>query len=759
MGLGDLQLQRVVPRPAAALGGVLSGFDFRASAYDLNKLYSVLGQARNSWKLRPKQSMSGGATMAGCIQRVSGRVGQCADQLVLRAMAGGGVGGCRGLARSPASSSGPTRSLVMARMLSYEDTNGNGTEMNLGTAADGLDAFLSNNVPLGGAEIASGLYINRNSLTSTGWKMVRANFRFAGTTPVFSGLFRGLRSADELMINSAEKLPEIAAGFTIDTDFGVAGDGTAFYSVTNGANRVFYRHDFTGRQKLIAVGDAVQGSKVRSFLGGRTNEPATWFDEDGTAIVGVVLEDNSQWYLAFGPDGKISASLRLTSQAGILYRHPQQGTLIYANPYNNQGNGAYLWQGTSVKPVYVFGKKLFDQTIQEIESGTIDKQGEIVLMLRGDTSPLIVARMDGTPYVLFQGSDTVNVTAPVNLGSFVPGARVGPPHVMAGGNPGSIARFSDGDWEATLASGERMPGSTTMWFGGSVGSISNMRKAPNGDVYFTNGLGIAKIGQDGAVQMVQSFPLKVDSSLTINVPSGLDINSQGDVLFYAGTSAGDVRFCILPNGQPEKIQQVLTYSPTASTATVINGQTVTTFDSFGLADDGRVIAALRFRNVATPSIAVWDGNAWTLAASVNSKIGRHTVVSLPNLLRASGPHLMIAATVETGGNILAEWTGADWNVLLDVDTIMPSGQIANSVAAADLNRNGDALFQGSLSANSIIVRRGGQFRQVHNMFKQTPDGDWLIRLVSIDLRDDGTVYFLAVNQDDDIVLYQADPIQ
>src|SRR5260221_107406 len=173
------------------------------------------------------------------------------------------------------------------------------------------------------------------------------------------------------------------SGFGIITIFGIAGDGTAFSSVPRGTTRVFYRHDFSGRQKLIGVGDALLGSKVRSFAGGRTNSPSVWFDEDGTAIVCAQLEDGSQHYLSFAPDGTMT-SLRLSSQAGILYRHPAQGVLLYANPYNNKGNGAHLWRGAEVVPVYVFGKKLFDQTIQEIESGTVNGAGEVTLFLRGD---------------------------------------------------------------------------------------------------------------------------------------------------------------------------------------------------------------------------------------------------------------------------------------------------------------------------------------------------------------------------------------
>jgi hypothetical protein len=58
----------------------------------------------------------------------------------------------------------------------------------------------------------------------------------------------------------------------------------------------------------------------------------------------------------------------------------------------------------------------------------------------------------------------------------------------------------------------------------------------------------------------------------------------------------------------------------------------------------------------------------------------------------------------------------------------------------------------------MVVRRDGKFQQVHDFFRPTTQGDWLIRINAMDLRDDGTVYFLAVTATDEVVLYQASPV-
>ena len=724
--------------------------------YELKKLFSSLGQTRTSWKLRPKQTMVY-STDDGALY-FNASLSGLANALVswsggrMRVVSAGGV---PRFGRGSTALEFRTHAITRdGQILSYEDTNINGAELNLGNAKDGLQPFLNNNVPFGATEATSGLYINRSSLTASGYKMVRGNFRFPNETVGYVGLFRGIVSTDEMLVNTKETLPDFTAAFSIDTDFGIAGDGTAFYSLTSGSNRIFYRHDANGRKRLIGVGDAVQGSKVRSFLGGRTYAPATWFDEDGTAIVGVLLEDNTQWYLLYSPDGKITP-LRLSAQTGILNRHPEHGTLLYANPYNNQGNGVYLWKDGVVKQIFPLSKKLFDQTIQEIESGTIDRTGRITLMLRGDANGLLMTRMDAEPFVIFSDGNDVNVELPVNLFTLIGGARTGPPHVQAGGNSGSISRFNNGDWETTLGIGERLFG-TTMWFGGSYGSTYNMRKAPNGDVYVINGAGIARIKPDSDPELIVPFPLRLDNNLTVNAPGQLDVNSNGDILFSSSTSAGDNRFFIWRGGQAT---QILVHSTSATTASTIDGRIASSFDSFAIDDSGRVIVQIRFRNVNLPVIAIFDGKAWTTASFPGTtRVGKRSITSSANIVRASGNHLLAALTADTGTNVLVEWNGSTWDLLVDIDTIMPNGQVANSIAAADMNTRGDVLFQFANGVNTMVVRKNGKMNQVHNLFRPTPDGDWLIRINAMDLRDDGTVYFLAVNQDDDVVLYRASPL-
>ena len=141
-----------------------------------------------------------------------------------------------------------------------------------------------------------------------------------------------------------------------------------------------------------------------------------------------------------------------------------------------------------------------------------------------------------------------------------------------------------------------------------------------------------------------------------------------------------------------------------------------------------------------------------------TRVGEHLLTTLPNTPRASGSRLMSGLTVANGSNIVAEWQPQGWSIVVNITYIMPNGQVANSISALDINTGGDLLFQFSNGTNSLAVRRGGKLYQVHNFFRPTPQGDFLIRMNSMDLRDDGTVYFLAVTEEDEVVLYEARPL-
>jgi hypothetical protein len=203
-------------------------------------------------------------------------------------------------------------------------------------------------------------------------------------------------------------------------------------------------------------------------------------------------------------------------------------------------------------------------------------------------------------------------------------------------------------------------------------------------------------------------------------------------------------------------------SGTAATASTLDNRIVSGFDSFNFSDDGRVLASLRFRNLNVPVLYLYANQTWTRLAEPNlTVVGPHRITGVQNLHRTGSGKLYAVLTTQAGGNILTEWKGSDWEISVNNSSVMPNGQVANSVTTLDANRRGDVLFQQSNGGNNFLLVRPAddptKIRQVINLFRPTAEGDYLVRVNSIDFRDDGTVYFLAMTSDDETVLYEAKP--
>ena len=732
--------------------------------YSLRRLYHNVQQQRNRFELRARQSMlwssdAGDLFFNASLDGMAGGLMNYRDGQFRLVSAAGLPRFASGSFANEFFIHSITRN---GRILSHEDTNINGRQLSLGDR-NGVTPFFSNNTILvAGTEATSGVTATRHSLSTNGQVLVRASFRFENDPLTYAGIFRGYNNRIvELLIHNRDSVPELSGTGTIsiDGDYGIADDGTAFYSATLGSNRVFFKHPPSeDRQKLIAVNDTLLGSTVRSFPGGRANHPTFWVEEtNGTVILAVTLNNNSTYYLAIDKQGK-TQSLQYTAQTGILSHHPNHGTLIHANPFNNKGNGVYLWKhGDEPKPVFLYSRPSVAGTnLEDIESATITSSGQIYLMARTATANMAVAKMGDNPEYVFYSGQQLDIEAPLNLVTLIFGARTGPPHVLTGGTTGSVAEFNGTDFIPRLTIGERLFGS--MYYGNAHGGTASVRKAPNGDIYAIAAAGIVRIIGNGNPELLVPFPLRVDT-FTYNLPNQIEVNSNGDILLQGSTSAGDNRMYIWSNGT---VGSIVNLSTTAATATTIDGRIASGFDSFALADDGKVMASLRFRGLNVPVLYLYANRTWTRLAEPNlTQVGPHRVTGIANLHRTGSGRIFAALTIQAGGNIIVEWKGDNWEILVNNSSVMPNGQVANSVAALDCNRRGDLLFQQSNGGNNFLLVRPAddptKIRQLINLFRPTAEGDYLVRLNAIDFRDDGTVYFLAMTSDDETVLYEAKP--
>ncbi len=77
----------------------------------------------------------------------------------------------------------------------------------------------------------------------------------------------------------------------------------------------------------------------------------------------------------------------------------------------------------------------------------------------------------------------------------------------------------------------------------------------------------------------------------------------------------------------------------------------------------------------------------------------------------------------------------------------------------DVNRRGEIAFvAGSPLGEALVLRSPDGARIVHITGQETEAGDLLLNYRGVDLRDDGRLYFTAVNVNDQVSVYEAESL-
>jgi hypothetical protein len=251
------------------------------------------------------------------------------------------------------------------------------------------------------------------------------------------------------------------------------------------------------------------------------------------------------------------------------------------------------------------------------------------------------------------------------------------------------------------------------------------------------------------------FPLKLEDGATAGGAWRFAINNTGGIVWISGTDKGDTRVYLTQGG---KHQPLCTYGVTTSPTAAIDGKTVFSCDDFALDDSGRVLLRLHFQGDGAQHLYSWNQGVWTPAVLVNRTTVKGQVISGVNILRAMGMHIEAGLNTPLG-TFIAEWADSGWAVRYGPNDVMPTGTILNTVNNyLEVNASGDIAFvNGQNSGFGVYSQRSGSLSTVMTTARPTDDGDYLVNILGLDLRDDGTIYLLAMNQYDELVLYSATP--
>ncbi|MBS1828951.1 MAG: hypothetical protein JST93_26850 [Acidobacteria bacterium] len=618
---------------------------------------------------------------------------------------------------------------------------------------DEVDPLFLDPMPLPGTESLSSPAITRNSLNDTGDFLMAANYRIANAGATYRALFRvPQRGFPDEVISTRDTLPGLPAGFTIDGDFGIAGNGAVFFSATAGAARALYVREYGQPKKVLAVGDALLGSTVARFPGN-----PFYLSNDGDLIAVVVLANNQTHMLRYSLKNlnEPAATLLLRSYSNVYRIHPELGVLFLGD--GGKGYGVTIWNGGDTTAVFLQNSnasRLRGKPFPQIDYATMDASGDVTILGRSQDSPMEIfsvrAGQEAVP--LMQAGDPVEVSAPINLINTLPGARMGPHHVLLGGRGSSLFESSEEGLKPAYVIGERY--NTTALYTGS--DTSNTQKVPGGEIYVTptSGVGMFRM-KGGEGDFLYRAGLTLATGTTANAAQLVRGNSAGDLIWQASTNRGDTRLILTRNGEHKTILTNNVYAPDP---TLVEDNAVVSWGDMAIDETGRVMATLRFRDNSFALFLYTNGQWQRVLTPAESKIGG-TVISSYSQVKAGGDAIYAVVSMPGIGNSLARHRNGNWEVAISVSDLLVTGHSANSIGVYEVNRNGDIFVQCNTNTQVLVVKkRDGKTHYIHMLNELTPEGDLLLRTSDYDIRDDGTVYFLGMSVLDEYAVYMAKPV-
>lgn len=718
-------------------------------AYRLRKLAST-GDAREGFELRPtNQRISVSAN--GQVSQIVSLEGYAAgivmhDGAQLRLMsASGGPGIRHGTVVTSFDTLAMNGRGEMIYGLSHLGTGSYGSHLSLGWAARGESKFLiTSGLSDGGVEEIAGLQTARYGLNDNGRGVFRAvSYRAGPRREVRSGLF----IADpggfaELLVGNETALPGQNARPAFDLDFAIDSRENVLF-VASADHRALYRRTAdSGRvTRVLGVGDTARGERV-------LNVSSIASSPNGNFAFSAIAQRLHFVTLLRG--GGPPEYLPVTNLQGVFGVNDNGDVLFLADV--GGGLGLHVWSGQTTRTVAILGRPSpAGEPALNVLAGGIATNGDVIAQLRTSSDPSLVVRYrDGRGTKLFGTGDRVAGRAQLTFSGLVSGARVGPPIFAAGGTWQSLVEAGGPALVLRLSPGDRLPE------GGNYPGTYPLRRAPGGEVLVATDDSIHLVTADGARTLAR-YSLPIESNGLMYSISNVAANSRGEVVSVNYTSLGPRRISLLaPDGQWQALGWIGTGAQRTESPT---GGIFTALRDIWVDESGRVIADLR-TDRGGGGVMTYANGQWVKLLAIGDRIGARTVTDINNL-RVSADRVFTRVSFTGNLSAICEYRDGEWQRLLGSGDDMPSGNTTNQVNGLDANRAGDIVtrMNGAGGEALVVIRSGAtEPRVVHLLNELTPAGDYLVYVESMDLRDNGMVYFTALTTEDEYVLYSAEPV-
>ncbi len=596
-----------------------------------------------------------------------------------------------------------------------------------------------------GFEELRSIYASRLALNDHGTGIFRASYLYTASTARRTGLFQISPQGDVgLVLDTAQALPGIDGAWTFTNDFSVNNDGQVAFTVRAGGPQILYRISSGRIQRIAGAGDQLDGRVVSEALGPVHSLVG------GHLAFGLAFTAGPT-RLALCPRGDCSPGqikyLEIQNGLRSVYSVNESGHVAFYG--GAPSHGVHVWDGkNSPRPVFLEGRlSPAGSPFTQFYSAGVTANGDVIAQARLESNLFSVVRSSGNrASTLVEAGQTVSATAGMTFTNLVPGDKLGPAHLITGSNGGNVVEVSSRGIFPKLIWGDQVPG------GGWYEWNSAPRKTPNGGLLVGTGDSLNLWDAERSVLLARFQSVE---GVRVYGPAQFTGNSNGTVAVLNWTSAGPQLLSFVESGALRPLAWIgsgggnyRTPSPTGGNFEGINQMWV--------ADDGILYCIMRV-NGGREGLFSFDGQQWRAVTLVDSILEGRRIQSIRDI-RVGGSQVFAQIQLQDGNGIYRLTDGA-WTRVIGTGDDSPTGNIINNTGAWDVNRMGHvatALNSGGRPQLALIT--DSKVRVVLDYSEPAVGGVWLRDPVSVDLRDDGRIFFISRSYKDEMTLYEAAPL-
>ena len=529
---------------------------------------------------------------------------------------------------------------------------------------------------------------------------------------------------------------EPVAGWAGQKGLGIDNQENVYFIARSAQGRGLFQVRAGGTpQKIIAVGDTFLNSKVKDIQDLIvTGSGDVAIRVDLTAgDVHVTLFRLGKYFADLLIQGNPNPRLLAASAAGVLF----EGVPAIGKP-----EALYLWNFKTATSVLGISA-----AATYISTATMNSKGSFVAVVRTATNNFVLTQ-PGVGTLLTSGS-AANLTAAADLQSIVKGSRAALPSIEMS-DPASLFE-PDGAGNAVpkVVLGQTL--STGLLYGGADRFPEDLA----GNQYFVSANTLFRYAGGVTTPLVLSGA-KASDGVLLTPRRALGANGQGAVLFDCATNAvnAEIRMYKWQGGALTLVTR---------TKTAFGGHQIVDWSEAALDESGNAAVILALDD-GSQELAEWTGA--TAKSIANTRYGGQLAgeqVVRFDRLRAAGSAFFarFALVADYYRATVVRFTSAGLDATVRSGDMLPDGTVLGDLRLTDANRNGDVIFTSTaqLTGTQVLGIRSadGRIRIVAANNQALPTGDYLERFSDASIRDDGTIYFLALDVNDRAMLFRAKP--